>query len=100
MCYERGLGSFEQDLEKAFLLYSKAADKGHARAQYLAGTCYQDGVGTKKDVIEATRFFSLAAQNSYAPAMYALGLCYKTGQGSEADPEQALIWLVEQRWRV
>ena len=40
--------------------YRKAAEQGHAEAQYNLGSCYDNGDGVAKDEIEAYAYWNLS----------------------------------------
>jgi TPR repeat protein len=52
-----------QDSAKALGWYSKAAEQGHANAQYDLGLMYSEGNGVPQDNVEAYKWFTLAAGN-------------------------------------
>ena len=58
-CGARGLG-VSQDMAEAVTWYRKAADQGHAGAQYYLGIAYHKGQGVPADQIEAYKWLSLA----------------------------------------
>ena len=50
---EDAIEAFEsEDYEKAYRLISRAAAKGHPRAQGILGYFYLEGIGTSKNVIK------------------------------------------------
>ena len=55
--FMHGLGA------EAHTWYRRAADQGHAAAQLLLGLAYADGVGVRKNVVEALMWLNLAASN-------------------------------------
>jgi TPR repeat protein len=57
----------EKDYAEALKWRQKAADQGHAYAQYGLGCMYRDGRGVSMDDIEAYAYFNLAAR-SWEPA--------------------------------
>lgn len=59
------------DPARTFALLTKAAESGSARATYMLGRCYRDGVGTSVDKYRAAELFRDAAfsQGGYPPAM-------------------------------
>ena len=66
-CYEEGSG-VSQDYGKAMELYTKAAEKNHARAQYHIATFYEKGCGVKKNWKTAKEWYEKAAANGNADA--------------------------------
>ncbi len=52
-----------QDYKAAMQWYSKAAEQGHADAQYNLGLMYYKGQGVPQDNIRAYMWVNLAASN-------------------------------------
>jgi len=73
--------------------FRKAADQGHALAQYNLGSMYLSGQGVPQDYAEAVKWYRKAADQGFAPAQYNLGLMYDNGQGVPQDYVQAHKWL-------
>jgi uncharacterized protein len=74
--------------------YRKAAERGHADAQYNLGLMYYDGQGTPLDPSEASRWFRKAAEQGLADAQFNLGLLYAHSRGVEKDYVEASLWLI------
>ncbi len=53
---------------KAVKLYRKAAEQGHANAQFCLGCCYFEGKGVEEDKTEAVKWYRKAAEQGYARA--------------------------------
>jgi hypothetical protein len=51
-----------KDYVEAVKWYRKAAEQGHAEAQYNLGCGYANGQGVGKDIVEAYAWFSMAAK--------------------------------------
>ena len=66
-----------------------AAAKGHKKAQYRLGRCFDKGYGVKEDDKQAVAWYSKSAAQGYAKAQYQLGKCYKNGEGVEKDKVKA-----------
>jgi hypothetical protein len=60
------LGKFGGEVE-VVKKYRKAAEQGHAEAQYRLGLCYREGFGVAKDEIEAVKWCRKAAEQGYIP---------------------------------
>ncbi|KAG9298447.1 hypothetical protein G9A89_008711, partial [Geosiphon pyriformis] len=88
LCYENGWG-ITKNLEKAFKLYSKAAEAGDTQAQYKLGLCYENGWGITKNLEKAFKLYSKAAEAGDTQAQYKLGLCYENGWGITKNLEKA-----------
>ena len=64
--YAEGIG-VPQDLPKAFLLCSLAAEEGDATAQYNLGKMYETGSGTDANQELAAQWYRRAAESGYQP---------------------------------
>ena len=73
----------------------KAADQGHADAQYNLGVAYEHGQGVPKDDAQAAAWLRKAAAKGNAEAMIALALMYSHAQGVSLNYEVALQWAKE-----
>jgi hypothetical protein len=69
-----------------------AAEKGHRKAQYRLGRCYDKGHGVTENDVQAFKWYSKSAAQEYAKAQYAVGKCYKDGKGVEKDRKKAVAW--------
>ena len=72
-----------------------AAEKGHRKAQYRLGRCYDKGHGTKENDKLAFEWYLKAAAQDYAKAQYEVGKCYKNGEGVEKDRRKAVEWFAK-----
>lgn len=72
-----------------------AAEKGHKKAQYRLGRCYDKGHGVTEDNKVAFTWYQKSAMQNYAKGQYALGKCYLKGKGTTADEAKAKIWLTK-----
>lgn len=75
---------------EAFPKLKAAAEKGHRKAQYRLGLCYDKGRGVTEDDVLAVKWYSKSAAQEYAKAQYQLGKCYKNGEGVEKDRKKAV----------
>ncbi len=57
--YFHGRG-VSQDYAEAFILFDKAARKGHRIAQHLLGAMYEEGWADGRDLVEAYKWYTLA----------------------------------------
>ncbi|CAI2182962.1 17090_t:CDS:2, partial [Funneliformis geosporum] len=87
--YKLGKGVNKNEI-KAFELYEKLAKKEIADAQFQLGNCFNYGIGTKIDEVQAVCWYTKAAINGdivataedgYYVAQYYLGKCYRDGIG-------------------
>jgi TPR repeat protein len=72
--------------------YHKAAEQGHAGAQFNLGLIYDRGLGVKQDSAQALEWFRKAAGQGNAGAQFNLGVMYARGVGVKQDSAQALDW--------
>jgi TPR repeat protein len=72
--------------------FQKAAELGHAGAQYLLGLCYAEGEGVRRDYAEAVKWLQKAAEQGLADAQSRLGWCYYDGEGVRKDYAEAVKW--------
>ena len=89
--YEEGKRLYdEKKYEQAFPLLKKAAEKGHRKAQYRVGRCYDKGNGVEEDNKTAFTWYEKAAKQDHAKAQYQLARYYMKGKGGVAvDTEKA-----------
>ena len=78
-----------KDYAAAFPKLKAAAEKGHKKAQYRLGRCYDKGRGTEENDQQAFAWYEKSAQQGYAKAQYQLGKCYKDGEGVDKDRKKA-----------
>ena len=81
-----------KNYSKAFLLFKKAADLGHADSQNHIGYCYKYGLGVSKDLSEAVNWYKKAAKQGDEHAQNNLGNCYYKGEGVSKDFSKAVKW--------
>lgn len=79
-----------EQYEQAFPKLKAAADKGHKKAQYRVGLCYDKGRGVVEDDARAVAWYQKSAAQGYAKAQYQLGKCYKNGEGIAKDEKKAV----------
>ena len=72
--------------------YRKAADQGHASAQFNLGLMYAKGEGVAKDEAEAVKWYRKAADQGHATAQFNLGVRYANGNGVAKDDAEAVKW--------
>lgn len=71
----KGYSLFDEfSLEKqkslsAINAYTKSAIKGHAVGQYELAKCYEDGIGTNKDLKKASELYCVSATSPYNPIL-------------------------------
>lgn len=72
-----------------------AAEKGHRKAQYRLGRCYDKGHGVEENDKLAFEWYQKSAAQDYAKAQYQLGKCYKNGEGVDKDRKKAVEWFAK-----
>ena len=80
-------------MEAALELYTQAANKGLAEAQFQLGKMYYLGESGSKDYSSASMWFKRAARQRHAKAEYGLATCYMNGDGLPVNYDQALMYM-------
>ena len=83
-------GHFTQAIPKL----KAAAEKGHKKAQYRLGRCYDKGEGVAEDNAKAFYWYLKAAAQGHAKAQFQVGKCYKKGKGVAKDPQKAFKYFL------
>ncbi|WP_288275980.1 tetratricopeptide repeat protein [uncultured Prevotella sp.] len=92
--YDEGKKLYDQEQYKeAVPKLQAAANKGHKKAQYRLGRCYDKGYGVKENDQKAFELYQKSAKQDYAKAMFQLGKCYMKGKGVTANQEEARKWI-------
>ena len=90
--YDEGEGVPEDDKE-AVKWYRKAAEQGHAGAQFNLALMYEEGEGVLEDKKEAVKWYFRAVPQGHVGAQLNLGLMFAKGEGTEKDLEWAyMLW--------
>ena len=79
----------EQDYDKSFYYYLKAADQGDAIAQIKAGKYYLCGLN---EWDAACRMFKRAAEQGNTSAFALLGDCFNYGYGVSSNFDESVKW--------
>lgn len=91
--YEEGKALYDAEkYSQAIAKLKPAAEKGHKKAQYHLGRCYDKGYGVTEDDKTAFSWYMKAAKQGHAKSQYQVGKCYKDGEGVEKDKKQAFSW--------
>lgn len=94
--YNEGKKLYDQKkYELAFKKLLPAAQKGHKKAQYRVGRCYDKGHGVTEDNQKAFLWYQKSAVQGHAKSQYQLGKCYLKGKGCTKDPAKAKTWLLK-----
>ena len=89
--YARGQG-VPQDDTKAVKWFRKAAEQGHAGAQFNLGKSYALGQGAPQDDTKAVRWYRQAAEQGHVSGQNSLGIMYAKGLGVTQDYVAAHKW--------
>lgn len=93
--YEEGKKLYdEKKYEAAFPKLKTAAEKGHKKAQYRLGRCYDKGNGTAEDNQLALQWYEKAAKQGHAKSEYQMGKAYYKGKSIKGDKALARKWLL------
>ena len=88
--YYHGQNGVKEDRAKAFELYQKAAEQGHAEAQYSLGYMYANGESVVKDNDKAVLWYGkAAAQGHQKAARFLSGLKAKIVKEQEEERTKA-----------
>ena len=82
----------DEDNVKAAEWFRRAAEQGHAEAQYHLGDAYYFGHGVQQDDAEAVRWYRQAAEQRHANAQLNLGYAYAHGEGIAENRTEAIRW--------
>ena len=94
--YNEGKSLYDKErYTEAVPKLNASAEKGHKKAQYRLGRCYDKGYGVKEDDQAAFRWYLKAAQQGHAKAQYQVGKCYKNGEGVEKDRNKAFLYFTK-----
>lgn len=89
-----GVGTETPASDEGVALLRKSAEAGDARAQYLLGKIYSDGVLVKRDYKEGFAWLQKADAQHYAQAYALLALYYRNGYGNvKADTAKMMDYL-------
>lgn len=91
--FSQGVAAYDaKDYTKALSLLEKAAQQGHAQAQFNCGVMYNNGAGTAVDKTKALYWWEKAAQQGDAKAQFNCGGMYYNGEGTAADKARAKLY--------
>jgi TPR repeat protein len=93
--YAAGICGHTRDVALEAIWYRKAAEQGHAEAQYRLGWGYANGRGVAKDDVQAATWYRKAAEQGHSGAQFGVGSSYATGTGVAKDDAQAAVWFRE-----
>lgn len=94
--YEEGKKLYDaKKYEQAFKKLLPAAQKGHKKAQYRVGRCYDKGYGVTEDNQKAYQWYLKASQQGHGKSQYQLAKCYMKGKGVAKDTAKAKAWMLK-----
>jgi len=94
--YEEGKKLYDaENYTAAVPKLQAAAEKGHKKAQYRLGRCYDKGYGVDENETKAYEWYLKAANQGSAKAQYQVGKCLKNGSGVEKDRKKAVEWFAK-----
>lgn len=86
-----GKDAIDDKLTGLYML-EKAAEQGHADAQYYCGTKYDLGIYTEVNHEKALCWYEKAAEQGHADAQIRCGWMYNLGKGTKKNRAKALYW--------
>ncbi|KAK3842082.1 MAG: hypothetical protein J3R72DRAFT_523840 [Linnemannia gamsii] len=91
--YKYGLEGVSRNDKLAMEWYSKAAEQGHAEAQFRMGGYYSEGFAVPKDYAKAMEWFLKSARQGNCDAQFSVGYMHAGGDGVPEDKNKALEWM-------
>ncbi len=82
----------DEDNRKAFYWCEKAAKQNLPEAQNILGLLYEEGKGTKKDLVEAEKWYRKSAEQGYVWGQRNLAVLYACGRGVKENNRIAFYW--------
>ncbi len=100
--FYNGLRIYPRNKETAFGWFQRAADAGHADAQYRTAHMLSKGEGVRPDAVKAAEYYrkaletwQKAADNGDGHAALWVGLIYEKNQVPDSTPEKSVPWLIK-----
>jgi TPR repeat protein len=82
------------DFSRSLPYLHRAANAGHARAQYQLALLYGAGVFGGRSDAESTKWFLASARNGYEWAQFEVGRAFILGRGVASNLVEARYWLI------
>lgn len=89
---EKEMSTTGGDKKKGVTYLRKAAEQGHAKAQYELAWAYFVGKGVRTSVEKGIKWLQRAAENGHDSAQYHIACRYADGDGLPRSNEQAVYW--------
>lgn len=90
--YQAGLCGLKVDYQKAFSLYTKAAQQNVLGAKTYLAKLYLDGMGVSKDFNKALKLLKEEADLGASLALFTLAQLYENGEGVARDYRKAVTY--------
>lgn len=81
--------------EKAVSYFKSASSKGNVAAHFNLGLCYEQGIGTTKDISKAVKSYRFAATQGHLEASYNIGALYLEGKHFSGKNNEGLELIEE-----
>jgi hypothetical protein len=92
--YTEGKALYDaKDYVAALAKLKPAAQKGHKKAQYRVGRCYDKGHGVEENNGEALKWYQKSADQGYYKAEYQMARAYIKGKGVTPNEKKAKMWV-------
>ena len=92
--YTEGKALYDaKDYAAALAKLKPAAQKGHKKAQYRVGRCYDKGHGVEENNGEALKWYQKSADQGYYKAEYQMARAYIKGKGVTPNEKKAKMWV-------
>lgn len=85
----------ERNIEAALEWLVKAAEQGHAEAQFRLGTIYSFGEGVEQNAPLALQWYRKSAEQGFEGALLNLANMYYYGEGTPVDYAEAMKWALK-----
>jgi len=86
--YVKGYG-VAKDIQKAFSLFDRAAEKNHEVASFYLGGMYENGIGVDADKEQSIRYYTVAAEANMPTAQLKLGILLRND-----DVLNSMKWMI------
>jgi len=86
--YVKGYG-VAKDIQKAFSLFDRAAEKNHEVASFYLGGMYENGIGVAADKDKSIRYYTVAAEANMPTAQLKLGILLRND-----DVLNSMKWMI------
>lgn len=99
LLYEQGLVTGTPAVAEAAGWYTRAAEAGHAPAQFKRARFFEAGIGGPKDAARAVALYREAARQGMAEAQFNLAIMLQNGIGTDRDIDAAIRWYEQAAFR-